>query len=98
VNCWAPAAPSDSLAGFAEGDLWVAYANTSDDPVVLTYAIFAETNANEVGVPSTPPAVPGPGGASLALAGLVAVDLAPTRPRARLGGRASANEPSRSTA
>ena len=96
-----PAAPSDSLAGIAEGDLWVAYANTSDDPVVLAYAIFVVTNANEVGVPFTPPPVPEPGGAVLALAGLVAAGLSTWRrrgTRAWLRGRAGANEPSRCSA
>ena len=84
------AAPSDSLAGFAEGDLWVAYANASDDPVVLGYSIFLETNANAVGVPPVPPPVPEPSGASLALAGLLAAGLSTWRrrgPRARLGDR-----------
>ena len=76
--------PSLALAGFAEGDLWVGYANTSDDPVVLTYQIFVDATASEVGVPITLPPVPEPGGAPLVLAGLVAAGLSTWR---RRGGR-----------
>jgi hypothetical protein len=68
-----------SLSGFAQDDLSVTYANTSNDAVVLAYAIFVESNASEVGLPLVP--VPEPSGASLTLAGLVTAGWAAWRRR-----------------